>query len=268
MPLNASKVKSATELAFSPDEVLAAWLAAPLSPPGLREQGVQAVLFDLDGVLINTAEFHYRAWKQLADDLGIYFDRSINHGFRGVGRSDCLNKLLGEHARDFADSEKFVLAERKNAYYLAMVNTLGPRDVLPGARALAMQLKAANIRMALVSASKNARLVLLKTHMSDWFDAIVDGHDVTKSKPHPECFLKAARVLGVKPARCVVIEDAEAGVRAGHAAGCRCIAVGETDAEQYADAAVKSVAEVDVRLIEEVLAEAKVNRGPRALVRR
>jgi beta-phosphoglucomutase len=188
--------------------------------------GLQGVLFDLDGVLVNTAASHYRAWWRLAQELGIPFDERINQAFRGVGRMECLDKLLGEHGRFFALEEKIVLAERKNAYYLEYVEKLGPRDVAPGAAELVRELKQSDVRCAVVSASKNARLVLSLLAIEEWFDVIIDGTQVTRGKPHPEGFTRAAERMRVRPERCVVIEDAEAGVTAARSAGMKTVGIG------------------------------------------
>jgi beta-phosphoglucomutase len=234
----------------APDELFAAWVAGPSAevPARSMRAGVQAVLFDLDGVLVDTAVFHYEAWKRLADELGILFDERVNHGFRGVGRMECLDKLLGSHAREVAGEEKRVLADRKNSYYLERVMRLRPTELAPGARALAMRLRASGIRMGLVSASRNARLVIQLLGITDWFDAIVDGDAVSKGKPDPQGFLLAASRLRVEVDQCVVIEDAEAGIKAGHAAEMVCVGVGEN--ATGADAAVAAVGELTVEGIE------------------
>jgi len=237
------------------DDVFAAWVLGPAAqiPRVSTRAGLQAVLFDLDGVLVDTAEFHYLSWKKLADDLDIRFNREINHGFRGVGRAECLDKLLGEHAHAFVEEEKRLLAERKNIHYLDLVGTLTPRDVLPGARGLAMGLRALSdggARLAVVSASRNARRVLQLLQITDWFDAVVDGNDVTRGKPDPYCFLLAAERLRVQPSRCVVVEDADAGIRAARAAGMRAVGVGPA---AQGDATVGSIAEITVELLESLL---------------
>jgi len=253
MALNVVKVKlnAVLERHLSADELLASWLTGePAAGVMPGREGVQAVLFDLDGVLVDTAEFHYQSWKRLADELGIRFDRKENDGFRGVGRMECLERLLGEHTAGFAETELEMLAERKNGYYLEQVKRLMPRDLAVGARSLAMHLRAAGVKMALVSASKNARLVVDLLGIGDWFDAVVDGNSGVKSKPDAEGFLRAAKMLKVKAGRCVVIEDAEAGIRAGHAAGAKCIGVGA--AAYGADLGVETIGAVTLELIEQV----------------
>jgi beta-phosphoglucomutase len=221
----------ATPKTATADDVFAAWVLGPAAhvPRHSTRPGLQAVLFDLDGVLVDTAEFHFQAWKRLADELRIHFDRHMNHGFRGVGRMECLEKLLGEHTRCFVAEEKQLLADRKNAHYLELVHTLTPADLEDGARGLAMGLRGMSdggVRMAVVSASRNARLVIKLLGIEDWFDAIIDGGDVTRGKPDPQGFLLAAKRLRVRPEQCVVVEDADAGLEAARAGGMACVGVG------------------------------------------
>ncbi len=235
------------------DDVFAAWVLGPAArvPKRSTRPGLQAVLFDLDGVLVDTADFHYRAWKRLAGELRLPFDRQLNHAFRGTGRMECLDMLLGAHARGFAAEEKHILAERKNAYYLELVRTLAPDDLEPGARGLAMGLRALSdggARLAVVSASKNARLVLGLLRIEDWFDALIDGHDVTRGKPDPQCFLLAAERLRVYPESCVVVEDADAGLKAARAAGMACVGVG--NGVGACDVHVNAVGELTIEQLE------------------
>ena len=244
---------SSTDAANISDDVFAAWVLGPAArvPKFSTRAGLQAVLFDLDGVLVDTAEFHFRAWKRLADELGIPFDRQINHGFRGVGRGECLNKLLGAHGRFFAEEEKTLLADRKNGYYLEQAMTLSPHDLAAGARGLAMGLRALSAggaRLAIVSASKNARLVLDRLQIGDWFDAIVDGHDVSRGKPDPQCFLLAADRLRVRPEQCVVVEDADSGIIAARGAKMKSVGIGP--AGTGADIALKVVQAITIELLE------------------
>lgn len=257
MPLIATKVKSSrlgptpgAGQPFTVEDLLAAWLI-----PGLVRttpaSGLQAVLFDLDGVLVDTAELHYRAWQNLADELGLPFDRRRNEAFRGVGRMECLDKLLGRHARTFAPEEKVLLADRKNAHYLEAVSHLTSTDVAPGAPALIMQLRAAGLRLALVSASRNARRVLERLGITDWFDCIVDGSQVTRSKPDPQGFLRAAERLAILPQHCVVIEDADAGLQAARAGGMKAVAIAEAGSHtaELGDLAVREVGDLRLDLL-------------------
>lgn len=249
---SALKVNSLQSLhpTVTPEDMLLAWLL-PGRVRKVPDVGLQAVLFDLDGVLVDTAEHHYWAWQQLADELGLPFDRKANEAFRGVGRMDCLERLLGRHGRDFALEEKRLLAERKNTIYLQRIETLSPKDLAAGARTLAMHLRACGVAMAVVSASKNARRVIEKLGIIEWFDTIVDGHAECKPKPDAAPFLLAAKQLGVKPEQCVVIEDAEAGIRAGKQGHMKTIAIAppESRTAELADCAVLSIKSVTVPLM-------------------
>ena len=187
---------------------------------------IKAVLFDLDGVIVSTDEFHYQGWQRLADEERICFDRTINHRLRGVSRMESLAIVLERSKRQYSEQEKRELAERKNAYYCKLLETLTPADILPGVGATLAELRARGIKMAVASSSKNAGTILARIGMADAFDARVDGNDISHSKPHPEVFLMAAARLGAPPAECLVVEDAEAGVDAGLAGGMKVLAVG------------------------------------------
>lgn len=259
MPPSALKVNSLQSLhpTVTPEDMLLAWLL-PGRVRKVPDVGLQAVLFDLDGVLVNTAEHHYLAWQQLADELGLPFNRQANEAFRGVSRMDCLERLLGDHASNFALEEKRLLADHKNAIYLEKIETLAPRDLAPGARTLAMHLRACGVAMAVVSASKNARRVIEKLGIIEWFDTIVDGHAECKPKPDAAPFLLAAKQLGVKANQCVVIEDAEAGIRAGKQGGMKTIAIAqpETRTAELADLAVLSIKSVTVPMMMKLMRQA------------
>jgi beta-phosphoglucomutase len=215
--------------------------------------GLQGVIFDLDGVLVDTARFHFLAWKRLAEELGVELDERVNHGFRGVGRMECLEMLLGEYGRFFAIEEKRLLADRKNSYYLEMVKELGPGDLAEGARELAEELRASGVRMGLVSASCNARLVLrllgiTGTPPAGWFDVIIDGSEVAGKR---EGFLRAAERMRVRAERCVVVEDAEAGVIGAREAGMKCVGVGVSAVG--ADLFVRGLGEVEMGTMEGIV---------------
>jgi len=260
MPPEGLKVKSGGELCLP----IAArrWTWRSFEALARKTRGsiiaADAVLFDLDGVLVDTAEMHYQSWKQLADELGLRFSREINEGFRGVGRMECLEKLLGPHRLDIALAEKQVIAERKNAHYGALIARLKPADLAPGATLLLQQLRQAGVALAVVSASKNARRVLDLLEITSWFDTVVDGHAVTRSKPDPQAFAMAADRLGASPARCVVIEDADAGLRGAHAAGMKAIGIGPVvgPLAYVADAVVPAVGDISLELLARVMAPA------------
>lgn len=188
---------------------------------------IAAVIFDLDGVIVSTDECHYRAWQRLADEQGIPFNRDINQRLRGVGRMQSLEIMLERAARSYSDQEKLHLAERKNGYYLELIRELTPADLLPGVTNLLADLKSRGVKIATASSSKNAPSILARIGLAGRFDATVDGNDITRSKPDPEVFLLAAQRLGVPAERCLVVEDAEAGIEAALAGGMRSLGVGQ-----------------------------------------
>lgn len=187
---------------------------------------IKAVIFDLDGVIVTTDHFHYKAWKQLSDDEGIYFDKEINQRLRGVSRMDSLNILLEKSSRTYFQEEKKELAERKNNYYKKLIKTLTPKDILPGVKDLIEALKLNNIKIAIGSSSKNSPAILQYIGLYETFDVIIDGNQISHSKPNPEVFLKAAKKLRIDPKNCLVIEDAKAGVQAAMEGGMKVLAVG------------------------------------------
>ncbi len=202
----------------------------------------QAYIFDLDGVLVDTAQFHYQSWKHLADELEIPFTPADNEKLKGVSREDSLNLLLGSHLAN--REEKKLWAEKKNEWYLRYVNDMEPQDVLPGARELLETLRKRNIKIALGSSSKNAKLVLKLTQLSSYFDVVVDGNMIQRAKPDPELFLLAAGRLGVPPIDCVVFEDAAAGIAAAKSAGMFAVAVGDDPGLAHADMRLASLEDI------------------------
>lgn len=187
---------------------------------------IKAVIFDLDGVIVSTDEYHFQAWKRLADLLAIPFGRESNDRLRGVSRMESLEIMLEKSARRYSLDEKHEMAERKNIYYRELLKMLSPTDVLPGVIDKIKALKERQVKIAIGSSSKNACTILRAVGLEDEFDVIADGNHVTRSKPDPEVFTIAARRLGVSPEECLVVEDAAAGVEAGLAAGMRVLAVG------------------------------------------
>jgi beta-phosphoglucomutase len=190
---------------------------------------IAGIIFDLDGVLVTTDELHYQAWQRIAAEEGIGFDRTINHRLRGVGRMESLDVILEKSPRAYAPAEKQALAQRKNYYYRRSLASLTPADVLPGALGLLRALRQAGVGVAVASASRNAPLILERTALRGQIDVLVDGGDVTRSKPDPQGFLLAAERLGLEPARCLVVEDAAAGVEAARRAGMAVLAIGTPD---------------------------------------
>ncbi len=185
---------------------------------------IRAFIFDLDGVLTDTAEYHYRAWKRLADELGIPFSRKENEALRGIPRRESLLMLLKGRPATEAQIEEWMA--RKNNYYLEYIRTISPRDMLPGARELLEEIRAAGLKSALGSASKNAREVIERLGIAHLLDAISDGNSVTRQKPAPDLFLHAANQLNLPPWQCVVVEDSAAGIEAALAGGFLTLGLG------------------------------------------
>ena len=213
---------------------------------------IKAVIFDLDGVIVSTDEYHYRCWKRLADEEGIYFNRDINHCLRGVSRMESLEILLKRAEKNYSNEQKFDLAEQKNSYYCQLLNNLSPSDILPNVMSLLTELKKCKIKVAVASSSKNTPLILEQIGLANHFDAIADGNDIQNSKPDPEVFLLAAERLGIPPSLSLVIEDAEAGVEAAIAGGMRCLAVGAAQKHPDAWMSAKSLASVHINQISQM----------------
>lgn len=189
----------------------------------------KGVLFDLDGVITDTAEYHYHAWKKLGEEIGISIDRSFNEQLKGVSREDSLSLMLryGNKENDFTAEEFAELAQRKNDYYLEMIQAITPRDVYPGILELLADLKTAKIKIALASASKNGPFLLQKMNLTSYFDAIADPEKIAHGKPAPDIFLLAAKEVGLTTKECLGIEDARTGIQAIVASGAQPVGVGQ-----------------------------------------
>ncbi len=205
---------------------------------------LRAFIFDLDGVLTDTAEYHYRAWKRLADEEGLPFTRADNERLRGIPRRESLRLILA--GRPIPEERLQALMDRKNRYYLDFIRAISPGDVLPGARELLVALRAAGYQTALGSASQNAREVVERLGIAPLLDAIADGHSVERQKPAPDLFLHAAALLGLPPLACAVVEDAAAGIEAARAGGFRSVGLGPPDRVGAAEAVFPSLAGVTV----------------------
>jgi beta-phosphoglucomutase len=202
---------------------------------------IEALLFDLDGVLVDTAKYHYRAWKRLAAGLGFAFSERQNEALKGVSRMASLDILLtagGVRGR-FSVAEKEAMAEKKNGWYVEMVSRMTPEEILPGVEDFLNDARRAGLKIALGSASRNAPLILERTGLERFFDAVVDGGMVTAAKPDPQVFLRGASLTDTRPAACVVFEDAEAGIEAATRAGMRSVGVGPLTSETLARATVR-----------------------------
>lgn len=200
----------------------------------LLEGDVRGVIFDLDGVIVSTDDCHYRAWKRMADEEGIPFDRARNDRLRGVSRMASLEIVLEQAKKTYTDAEKLEMATRKNAYYVELIGSLTPGDILPGALDALALLRARGVRLAIGSSSRNAPLILKQIGLENAFDAVADGNQITHSKPDPEVFVLAARLLDLPPESCLVVEDAEAGVDAALAGGMKALGVGAACAYERA----------------------------------
>ncbi|OGO81038.1 MAG: beta-phosphoglucomutase [Chromatiales bacterium RIFOXYA1_FULL_46_5] len=214
---------------------------------------IQAFIFDLDGVLTDTAEYHFLAWQQLATQLGIEFSRADNELLKGVDRMGSLELILQLGQVQLSQDEKLMLAEQKNTEYLKLVETMSPADLFPGVLPLFSSLKAAGIKTALASASKNAALVLQKLCIPDLFDYVADSNLIKNGKPDPEIFLTCAQALGVAPERCIGVEDAPAGVTAIKAAGMYALGIGELHALTQADLVIPAISALDPTLLTKLL---------------
>ena len=187
----------------------------------------QGIIFDLDGVICSTDEYHYRAWKALAERLGIPFDRERNNLLRGVSRMQSLEIILEKGDKTYTDEEKAAFAEEKNTLYRQLLGQMSAADLSDDVKTTLTALRGAGLRLAVGSSSKNTPFILERIGLGSFFDAVADGNCITHSKPHPEVFLKAAEMIELPPAACLVVEDAHAGVEAAVAGGFDCAAMGD-----------------------------------------
>ncbi len=187
----------------------------------------QACLFDLDGVIVDTAQYHFAGWQRLAEELGVPYTQEDNEQLKGVSRVDSLEYILEKGGLFLDNDTKVRLMDRKNAWYLELVASMTPDELSPGVVEFIDELRAKGIKVGLGSSSRNAPLILERCGIADRFDVIVDGNSITFSKPDPEVFLKGAEAFGVAPAQCVVFEDAQSGVEAALNGGFRIVGVGD-----------------------------------------
>jgi kojibiose phosphorylase len=223
--LNASREGDKKEIEIIPTSTPI--ISTSSQPSATDSNSIEGIIFDLDGVITDTSEFHYLAWKKLADEEGIPFDREANEGLRGIPRRESLMAIL--QGRPATESQIQDMMERKNKYYIELMQSITPKDLLPGAAELLEELQAAGIKIALGSSSKNARTVIQRLGIADKFMAIADGYSVSNSKPAPDLFLFAAEKLGVSPQNCIVVEDAAAGIEAGLAADMKVVGLGPNE---------------------------------------
>ncbi len=205
---------------------------------------MKAFVFDLDGVIVFTDQFHYKAWKKMADRMGIYFDEQINNRLRGVSRMESLEIILERYDGTLSTEEKEALAEEKNEVYRELLTTMTPADVTTEVRDTLTELRNRGYKLAIGSSSKNAKFILEKVTLTEYFDAISDGTNITKSKPDPEVFVKAAEFLGVKPEECIVVEDASAGIDGAKAGGMKAVGIGDAYTYEKTDYPIKTFSDL------------------------
>ena len=210
---------------------------------------IKACIFDLDGVIVDTAGYHYQAWKRLANQLDFDFTLEDNEKLKGISRKESLELILKWGMVSKTSVEKEELAQLKNSWYVKMISGMTPADVLPGALQFLKDVKTSGYKIALGSASKNAGIILNKVELTNYFDAIVDGNVVTASKPDPQVFLKGAKMLGVDPLACVVFEDAIAGVEAAKNGGMKVVGIGSIETLAGADLIIGSLQEMNISLL-------------------
>jgi beta-phosphoglucomutase len=213
----------------------------------------KAFIFDLDGVIVDTAKYHFLAWKNLANSLGFDFTEEQNELLKGVSRVKSLEILLEIGKVSLSDEKKQALLQEKNEEYLEYVQKMTSSEILPGISELLTYLQEKNIKFALGSASKNAPLILEKVGLLHQFSAIVDGNDVSKAKPDPEVFLIAAEKLHKNPENCIVVEDAQAGVQAAKNAKMTCIGIGDNKVLQEADYVLASTNKLTIDFVEKII---------------
>ena len=216
-------------------------------------KNIQACIFDLDGVIVDTAVYHYKAWKRLANNMGFDFTEHQNEQLKGVSRMASLNLILGwGNVTDKTEADKLQLATRKNEWYTEMINKMTPAEILPGAREFVQSCRDAGIKTAIGSASKNTPTILAKLELLPLFDAIIDGNSVTNPKPDPEVFLKGAEALQVAPIACVVFEDAIAGVEAAINGGMKAVGIGSPELLKEANMVISGLDKMTLEMLEKL----------------
>jgi beta-phosphoglucomutase len=210
----------------------------------------KAVLFDLDGVLVSTDEYHYRSWVKIAGEEGFdFFDHKFNDQFRGVARMECVEILTRASGKTYSQEQKQGIADRKNRYFAESLSAVTPKELLPGALATLQELRKRGIKIAVASNSRNAKTIIRQTKIEYLLDTIVDGYEIENSKPDPEGFLLAAKKLGVAPTHCIVVEDAVTGVEAARRAGMKALGIGTPERIPNADIVVPNLSAISVDLL-------------------
>ncbi|NNC82340.1 MAG: beta-phosphoglucomutase [Flavobacteriales bacterium] len=206
----------------------------------------QAVIFDMDGVIVDTVDAHFLAWKAMADELDIPFSEADNENLKGVSRTDSMKRILAMGGMEKTDEEIAELTDRKNKMYVNAISQMTADDILPGVMQFIGELKDHGVHIAVGSSSRNTPTILKAVGLDHAFDAIVDGNQVKHAKPDPEVFLKGAEKLALEPDKCIVLEDARSGIEAAHRAGMKCIGVGEAHILTEADLVVPDLTELTI----------------------
>jgi beta-phosphoglucomutase len=208
---------------------------------------IQAVLFDLDGVLVSTDEYHYESWKKLSAEEGFdFFDHEFNHKFRGVARMECIEIITKASGKNYTPAQKLELADRKNRYFVESLASVTTEVLLPGALSALHELRIRGIKTAVASNSRNAVTIIKQVQIEHLLDAIVDGHQIENSKPDPEVFLLAAKKIGITPARCLVVEDAVAGIESARRAGMKALGIGTKERLPNADIVIPDLSAISI----------------------
>jgi beta-phosphoglucomutase len=208
---------------------------------------IQAVLFDLDGVLVSTDEYHFRSWVKLSAEEGFdFFDHEFNHKFRGVARMECIEIITNASGKQYTPEQKQELADRKNRYFVESLSHVTTEVILPGALEALHELRKRGIKTAVASNSRNALTIIRKTKIEHLLDVIIDGHQIENSKPDPEVFLLAAKKVGVTPAHCLVVEDAVTGIESARRAGMKSLGIGTKERLPNANVVISNLSAISV----------------------
>jgi beta-phosphoglucomutase len=205
---------------------------------------MNACIFDLDGVIVDTAKYHYLAWKRLAAEMDIELSEEVNERLKGVSRMESLDIILSLKGITLSNDEKEKLADKKNVWFVEYINAMKPNEIFEGVKELMKELRDHKIKVGLASSSKNAKAVLTLLGIQSAFDVVIDGTMIQHTKPHPEIFLKAASTLGLAPSDCIVIEDAEAGIESAVSAGMKCVGIGSPKQLHKANLVVPVIGEL------------------------
>ena len=209
----------------------------------------KAVLFDLDGVIVHTAQYHYDAWKRLADSEGIYFDQEINERLKGVSRARSLEIILERSKRTYTEEEKKQICDRKNLWYTELIATLTKQDILPGVEEFLTWLRTNRIQTALCSASMSAEKIIRSIGLTAYFDCMVDAGKLRRQKPDPEIFLSAAQELDMPYENCIVVEDSQAGLKAAESVHMHTIGIGQKERLNMAEIVVENMESENLDII-------------------